>query len=148
MSYIVDLGSIRGEEDEVDKVSKLLIYSQHLEMQMYYIDENHNAPVLLFTGNIMSVYTKLALAIQKYHATTLVLLSENLEGQEHSSLGNVFRFHTKMYRSKEYFVSNNNNDGRTLNSILSVEINTCQHFEMLFGSAKRLRIVSEINSER
>ena len=77
-------------------------------MQMYYLDESEtiNSPLLLFTGNIMLVYTKLTLAIEKYHSTKLILLSEILTGQEHSSLGNQFRFHTKMFKSDaqiEYF---------------------------------------------
>ena len=171
MPYIVDLEKIRGSEDDENKISKILIYSQHLEMQMYYLDDDEYAPVELFTGNIMLVLTKLTLAIQKYHATTLVLLSENLEGQEHSSLGNTFRFHTKMFKSDdqiEYFVSNNP-EGRTINYPLSVEMNTCTstnnkyyyilnynkqeddrilYLDMLFGSAKKVRIANEINAER
>ena len=172
MPYIVDLERIRGE-DSIDYVSKVLIYSQHLEMQMYYIDESGqtNAPILLFTGNIMLVYTKPQLAEQKYHGTKLVLLSENISGQEHSSLGNQYRFHTKMYKSDsqiEYFVSNNPT-GRTLNYPLSLEMNTCTetnnkyyyilnynkaeeerilYLDMVFGSMKRARIANEINAEK
>ena len=171
MPYIVDLEKIRGEGDNY--VSKLLIYSQHLEMQMYYIDETgqNNAPILLFTGNIMLVYTKIALAEQKYHSSKLILLSENLNGQEHSSVGNNFRFHTKMYKSDaqiEYFVSNNPT-GRTLNYPLSLEMNTCSstnnkyyyilnynrqedekilYLDMIFGSMKIARIANEINAEK
>ena len=172
MPYIVDLERIRGSS-ETDYVSKLLIYSEHLEMQMYYIDETEitNAPILLFTGNIMLVYTKLSLAEQKYHSTKLILLSENISGQEHSSLGNTFRFHTKMYKSDsqiEYFVSNNPT-GRTLNYPLSLEMNTCSstnnkyyyilnynkaeeerilYLDMIFGSMKRARIANEINEQK
>ena len=172
MPYIVDLEKIRGTSDP-DYVSKLLIYSQHLEMQMYYIDETEqiNAPILLFTGNIMLVYTKLALAEQKYHSTKLVLLSENLNGQEHSSIGNTFRFHTKMFKSDaqiEYFVSNNPT-GRTLNYPLSLEMNICTesnnkyyyilnynkqedekilYLDMIFGKMVRARIANEINAEK
>ena len=171
MPYIVDLEQIRG--NDTDYVSKVLIYSQHLEMQMYYLDETEqtNAPILLFSGNIMLVYTKPALAEQKYHGTKLVLLSENITGQEHSSLGNQFRFHTKMFKSDsqiEYFVSNNPT-GRTLNYPLSLEINTCDstnnkyyyilnynkaeeerilYLDLLFGSMKKARIANEINRER
>ena len=170
--YIVDLNKIRGSDDG-DYVSKMLLYSQHLEMQMYYLDQTGqtNAPILLFTGNIMLVYTKLALAEQKYHATKLILLSENISGEEHSSLGNNYRFHTKMFRSDaqiEYFVSNNP-VGRTLNFPLSVEMNTCTstnnkyyyilnynkaeddrilYLDLLFGSMKRARIVNEINADK
>ena len=172
MPYIIDLERIRPT-DEGDYISKILIYSQHLEMQMYYLDtsEERNDPILLFTGNIMLVYTKWALAEQKYHATKLILLSENLNGQEHYALGNTFRFHTKMFESSsqiEYFVSNNPT-GRTLNYPLSIEMNTCTstnnkyyyilnynqaeesrllYLDLVFGKMKRVRIANEINAER
>jgi hypothetical protein len=169
--YIIDLETIRGDS-QTDYISKILIYSQHLEMQMYYLDpsEERNDPILLFTGNIMLVYTKLTLAEQKYHATKLILLSENLNGQEHSAVGITFRFHTKMFRSEdqiEYFVSNN--AGRTLNFPLSIEMNTCTstnnkyyyilnynqpeeerilYLDSVFGIIKNARIANEINAER
>ena len=54
-------------------------------MQMYYIPKDTNVPIKLFSGNIALVYTKPDLAVQKYHSTTLILISENLEGQEHAS---------------------------------------------------------------
>ena len=170
--YIVDLEIIRGNSN-TDYISKVLIYSKYLEMQMYYLDETGltNAPLLLFTGNIMLVYTKLALAKEKYHATKLILLSEKIIGQEHSSLGNQFRFHTKMFKSGSqinYFVSNNPT-GRTLNSPLSLEMNTCTgtdnkyyyilnynkaenerilYLDLVFGSMKKARIANEINAEK
>ena len=172
--YIVDLEEIRkGSQTQEDYISKILIYSQHLEMQMYYLDstEERNDPVLLFTGNIMLVYTNNELAKQKYHSTKLILLSENLNGQEHSSLGNVFRFHTKMFKTDaqiEYFVSANP-VGRTLNYPLSIEMNICSstnnkyyyilnynqaederilYLDLIFGSMKGVRIANEINAER
>ena len=170
--YIVDLERIRGNDTD-DYISKVLIYSRFFEMQMYYIDETGqtNAPILLFTGNIMLVYTKLSLAQQKYHSTKLVLLSENISGQEHSSLGNQFRFHTKMFKTDaqiEYFVSNNPT-GRTLNYPLSLEMNTCTstnnkyyyilnynraeeerilYLDLVFGSMKNVRIANEITEEK
>ena len=171
--YILDLEAIRGDDGTDDYISKILIYSQHLEMQMYYLDSNEerNDPILLFTGNIMLVYTKLALAEQKYHATKLILLSENLNGQEHSAIGNQFRFHTKMYKSTaqiEYFVSNS--PGRPMNSPLSVEMNTCTssnnkyyfilnynipqednillYLDLVFGSMNNAKTIKEINSEK
>ena len=167
--YIVDVKTLRGDSD-TDYVSKVLFYSKHLEMQMYYIPEDSNQPIKLFCGNIALVLTNPQLAIQKYHATTLVLISENLEGQEHASLGSSFRFHTKMFHSDdqiEFFVSQNP-DGRTLNFPLSLEMNTCQatnnklyyilnynkqessrtlHLDMIFGSYLRARIAREINAE-
>ena len=169
--YIVDLEKIRGESIN-DYVSKLLIYSQYFEMEMYYIGEEGgvNAPSLLFTGNIMLVYTNLDLAELKYHSTKLILLSENILGQQHPNIGNQFRFHTKMIRNEdkfEYLVSNNPT-GRTLNYPLILEMNTCSkennkyyyilnynkaeeerilYFDLIFGSLKKVRIANEITEE-
>ena len=173
MPYILDLKSIRGDDSTPDYVSKVLLYSKHLEMQMYYIDPKGktNAPIRLFTGNVMLVYTNLNLAQQKYFNTKLILLSEYIRGQEHPSLGNSFRFHTKMFRSTdqiEYFVSNEAT-GRTINFPLSLEMNTCTasnnkyyyilnynmaeeemnlYLQLVFGSIKSARIASEINEEK
>ena len=128
MPYILDLDLIRGNNTE-DYISKVLIYSRYLEMQMFYLDETGetNMPILLFTGNIMLVYTRGDLAIQKYHSKKLILLSENLNGQEHDALGNNFRFHTKMFKSADQvaFFMSNNPTGRTLNYPLSLEVNSC-----------------------
>ena len=118
MPYIVDLELIRGNSTD-NYVSKVLIFSRYLEMQMYYLDETNerNMPILFFKGGVMLVYTKKALAIQKYHTTKLILLSENLNGQEHS--GNIFRFHTKMFRTTDQieFFESNNPTGRTYKNV-------------------------------
>ncbi|MBO6243381.1 MAG: hypothetical protein J6O41_02280 [Clostridia bacterium] len=122
-------------------------------------------PVKLFSGNIALAYTKPDLAIQKYHATTLILLSENLD---EDAVDDNFRFHTKMFKSEdqiEFFVSQNP-DGRTLNFPLSLEMNVCTednkklyyllnynkpeelrtlHLDMVFGTYLRARIAREIN---
>lgn len=92
--YIVDLKTIRGEETDPDKVSKILFYSENSEMQMYYIldDQTADEPKKLFSGNIALVLTNTSLAIQKYHATTLILLSED---PQEDSTATSFRFHTK-----------------------------------------------------
>ena len=167
--YIVDLEKLRGEESDPNKISKILFYSQSSELQMYYIsdDESYLAPRRLFFGNIALVLTKPDLAIQKYHAKTLILLSENLE--EDGATGS-FRFHTKMFKSQdqiEFFVSENS-EGRTLNFPLSLEMNVCNeevsklyyllnynkaepvrtlHLDMIFGSYKKARIAREITKE-
>ena len=171
MPYIVDLSLIRGKSDEY--VSKILFYSQYLELQMYYLDETgeQNMPILFFTGSIMLLYTNPYLAIQKYHTTKLILLSESLSGQEHSILGNSFRFHTKMFRSQdqiEYFQSNNP-IGRTLNYPLSIEMNTCTsdndkyyyilnynrqepdrilYLDLIYGSILRARVLKRVRSDK
>ena len=123
--YIVDVNILRNQTEN-DYVSKVLFYSQHLEMQMYYVPEDSNAPIKLFCGNIALVYTKPQLAEQKYHSSILILITENLEGKVIPSIGGTFRFHTKMFRSSsmiEFFVSQNL-EGRTLNFPLSLEMNT------------------------
>ena len=126
MPYIVDLKKIRGEESSPNKVSKILFYSQNSELQMYYLPEDDIIPKRLFFGNIALVLTKPDLAVQKYHSSTLILLSENLE---EDAVTDSFRFHTKMFKSEdqiEFFVSENN-EGRTLNFPLSIEMNTCEY---------------------
>ena len=172
--YILDLPSIRGNDDNTtDYISKVLIYSKHFEMQMYYIDSKGevNSPQRLFVGNVMLVLTKPSLAEQKYFSTKLILLSEYIRGQEHSALGNSFRFHTKMFRSSEqieYFVSNDP-QGRTLNFPLSIEMSTCNSFnnkyyyilnynkaeekrnlylDLILGSINTASIVTELTEEK
>ena len=167
--YIIDVEKFRGISEE-DKVSKILFYSKNLEMQMYYIPTDSNAPIKLFSGNIGLVYTKPELAEQKYHSRILILISENLEGKAHPSIGGNFRFHTKMFHSNsmiEFFVSQNT-EGRTLNFPLSLEMPTCSkdnnklyyllnynkeedlrelHLDMIFGNYLHARISTEINQE-
>ena len=169
--YILDLETIRGDDTNPDYVSKVLIYSKFFEMQMFYIGDSSNSPIKLFTGNVMLVYTKPSLAEQKYFSTKLVLFTEYIRGQEHSGLGNSFRFHTKMFRSTdqiEYYVSNNL-QGRTLNFPLSLEMNTCTmlnnkyyyilnynmaeearnlYLDLIYGSMNSARIVTELTEEK
>ena len=167
MPYIVDLEKIRGKEDDINKISKILFYSKNSELQMYYLPENKKLPEKLFSGNIALAYTKPALAAQKYHSTVLILFSENLE---EDSVEYSFRFHTKMFKSDdqiEFFVSQNE-EGRTLNFPLSIEMNVCNekhkklyyilnynkqeplrklHFDMVFGFYLYARIAREINGD-
>ena len=165
--YIVDVKKLRGEGENY--VSKVLFFSKHLELQMYYVPTDSNVPIKLFNGNIGLVYTNPSLAEQKYHSTKLVLFTEDLTGKSHPSLGYRFRFHTKMFHSNsmiEFFVSQNPS-GRTLNFPLSLEMNTCDnnnklyyllnyneeeptrrlHLDMVFGNYRKARIATEINQE-
>ena len=166
--YIVDVKKLRGEGENY--VSKVLFFSKHLELQMYYVPTDSNVPIKLFNGNIGLVYTNPSLAEQKYHSTKLVLFTEDLTGKSHPSLGYGFRFHTKMFHSNsmiEFFVSQNPS-GRTLNFPLSLEMNTCDnnnnklyyllnyneeeptrrlHLDMVFGNYRKARIATEINQE-
>ena len=168
--YIIDVTKLRGEGENY--VSKVLFFSKHLELQMYYVPTDSNVPIKLFNGNIGLVYTNPSLAEQKYHSTKLVLFTEDLTGKSHPSLGYGFRFHTKMFHSNsmiEFFVSQNPS-GRTLNFPLSLEMNTCDnnnnnnklyyllnyneeeptrrlHLDMVFGNYRKARIATEINQE-
>ena len=175
--YIVDLETIRGDDTKSDYVSRVMFYSKNFDMQMYYIDDsgedipqNNNAPLLLFTGNVMLVLTKPNLAKQKYFTTKLILLSENIRGQTPEISENSFRFHTKMFRSTdqiEYFVSSEAL-GRNLNFPLSLEMNTCTssnnvyyyilnynypqeemnlYLDLIFGSMKSARIATSFGSD-
>ena len=167
--YIIDVDKFRGISDQ-DKVSKILFYSKYLEMQMYYLPTDSNAPIKLFSGNIALVYTKPELAEQKYHSRILILISENLEGKTYPSIGGNFRFHTKMFHSDSMieFIVSQNPEGRTLNFPLSLEMPTCTennnklyyllnynkeedlrelHLDMIFGNYLRARISTGINQE-
>ena len=169
MPYILDLKKIRGDDSIPDYVSKILLYSRYLEMQLYYIDSNSNVPKKLFSGNVLLLITKPSLAEQKYFSTKLILLSEYIRGEEHTILGNSFRFHTKMFRTTdqiEYFVSDNV-QGRTKNFPISLEMNTCTsdnniyyyilnynkaeettnlYLDLIFGSIKKARIVTDLST--
>ena len=165
--YIIDLDKIRGDSSQ-EYISKILFYSTYLELQLFYISDDNNSPIKLFASNIIFLYTKPELAEQKYHSKILILITENLEGKSHSSLGNTFRFHTKMFDSSamiEYIVSQNPL-GRTLNFPLSLEMNTCTpnnnklyyilnyneeepqrvlHFDMVYGKYSTAKITTSIN---
>ena len=170
--YIIDLEKIRGTS-EVDYISKILIYSQHYEMKMYILDETWttNAPLNIFSGNIMLLYTRLSLAREKYRSTKLILLCEDILGQKEAPSDIKFRFHTKMFKSDfpiEYYLYNNP-VGLYFSYPLSFQINTCTktnnkhyyiinynkaleevtlYFDILFGSAKKVRIDNNLNSEK
>ena len=139
-------------------------------MQIYYIPIDSNKPIKLFSSNIVLLYTKPALAEQIYHSKILVLISENIGGKSHSSIGNTFRFHTKMFTSdaKIEFSVSQNPSGRTLDFPLSLEMNTCSkennklyyilnyneeepnrrlYLDMIFGNYISAKISTEINQE-
>ena len=172
MPYIVDLEQIRGNS-ETDYISKILIYSKYFEMQMYILDETlkTNAPLKIFSGNIMLLYTKLDLAKEKYRSTKLILLCEDLFGQKETPQGTTFRFHTKMFKSDfpiEYYLYNNP-VGLYYSYPLSFQINTCSetnnkayyiinynkalqevtlYLDILYGSTKKVRIDNNLDAEK
>ena len=171
--YIFDLEKIRGTSEK-NYISKILVYSKHFNMQMYYIEESKisNAPRKIFNGNVLLVYTNPDLAIEKYMSTKLILLAEDLiEGQEHTSEENKFRFHTKMYESDaniEYYLFSNV-VGYSLSYPLSLQINTCSkennkhyyiinyekaldkvtlYLDLVYGSMKSVRISTDLDAHK
>ena len=168
--YIVDLEKIRGATTK-EYISKVLFYSTYLELQMFYLSDDNNAPVKLFAANLALVYTKPELAEQKYHSKILILFTENLEGKTHPAMGNTFRFHTKMFNSEAMieFIVSQNPSGRTLNFPLSLEMNYCKptnnklyyilnynaeepqrtlHLDMIFGKYTSAKIATTINIDK
>ena len=169
--YIIDLKELRGTSEN-DYISKILIYSQHFEMQMFYLDETleTNAPIKLFSGNVMLLYTKLDLAQEKYHTTKLILLTEDIYSQKSTPSDLKFSFHTKMFKTDfpiEYYLYNNA-IGTDYTSPLSFQINTCtiennKHYyiinyekdsdevtlylDILFGSTKKIKISKDLSEK-
>ena len=97
-------------------------------MEMFYIDDNESAPVSLFSGNIMLVYTNEELVNQKYHgATTMILITDALSATGQIIIGEQYRFMVKYFNSAaniNYFLSSNP-DGRPLNNPTTIEMTSC-----------------------
>jgi hypothetical protein len=137
-------------------------------MQMFYIDTNENAPVSLFTGNIMLVYTNEELVKQKYHgATTMILLTDALSATNSFIIGEQYRFMVKYFNSAaniQYFLSSNP-DGRPLNNPTAIEMTSCEqpyyyilnynkvegqrklHIDTIFGERASIRIANSLNND-
>ena len=162
--YVIDLLKIRDSKEEY--VSKILFYSNTREMEMFYIDENEPAPVSLFTGNIMLVYTNEELVRQKYHgATKMILITDSLSSTERAIIGETYRYTVKYFNSAaqiQYYVSSNP-DGRPLNNPTAIEMTSCDqpyyyilnynhleeqrtlHIDTIFGEVNTTKIASELN---
>jgi len=164
--YVVDLLKIR--ESRAEYVSKILFYSNTREMEMFYIDDNEPAPVSLFTGNIMLVYTNEELVRQKYHgATKMILITDSLSSTEKAVIGEKYRFMVKFFNSAaqiQYYVSSNP-DGRPLNNPTAIEMTSCDqpyyyilnynhleeerklHIDTIFGEISSIKLATALNAE-
>ena len=127
--YVLDLEKIRNLSP-TEYVSKVLIYSNTREMQIFYLNEG--APVSLFSGNIMIVYTNKDVIKEKYYcATTIILLTDSLSSKSTPPMGEGFifkvNFKVNFFKSSEtikYYVSANP-DGRLLNNPTNIEMFSC-----------------------
>ena len=167
--YVIDLLKIREKKlAQIDYVSKVLLYSNTREMEMFYIDNDSPAPVSLFTGNIMLVYTNPELVRQKYHnATTMILITDALYATERTPIGEKYRFMVKFFNSAaqiQYFVSSNP-DGRPLNNPTTIEMTSCDqpyyyilnynqlegnrklHIDTIFGERESIKLATVLNQE-
>ena len=162
--YVIPLTQIRGK-DINNYVSKILFYSNSKEMEMLYIPDDNLAPITLFTGNIMLVYTNKDLIRQKYQgAETMILLAKILTSQGEDSIGSI-RFRTYFFDSQaniQYFLSSNP-DGRPLNNPTTIEMTSCSqpyyyimnynkkegqrklHIDTVYGEKKSIRIATALN---
>jgi hypothetical protein len=162
--YVIDLLEIRDSRAEY--VSKILFYSNTREMEMFYVDDNSAAPVSLFTGNIMLVYTNEELVNQKYHgATTMILITDALSATERVVIGEQYRFMVKYFNSAaniQYFLSSNP-EGRPLNNPTAIEMTSCNepyyyilnynsvendrvlHIDTVFGEKESIKLATALN---
>jgi len=106
--------------------SKILFYSLTRELQMYYVEGDVPYPELLFSGNVLLVYTNPNQVRQKYkNANTMVLLSRPFSKAE--PVSEQFNFQVKFFKSNDlldYFVSNNPS-GRSKNTPLMINMTEC-----------------------
>ncbi|MBQ6285511.1 MAG: hypothetical protein IJK67_04305, partial [Bacilli bacterium] len=165
--YVIDLLDIR-DSNPSDYVSKVLLYSNSREMEMFYIDDNSPAPVSLFTGNIMLIYTNEELINQKYHgATTMILITDSLSSTDKPIIGEEYRFMVKYFNSAaniQYFLSSNP-EGRPLNNPTTIEMTSCSqpyyyilnynkaeevrklHIDKIFGEKDTIKLATALNSD-
>ena len=124
--YVFDLKEIREMEKE-NYHSKVLIYSSTREMDMYYLQ--NGAPVELFSGNIMMVYTNEDVIKEKYNgASTMILITDSLSHKKAKPFGEKFKFQVSFFNSKksiQYYVSANP-IGRPLNNPTTIEMLSCE----------------------
>ena len=141
--YVLDLIDIRDSSQNY--ISKILLYSNTRELEMYYLDDSSPAPILLFKGNILLIYTNEELIRQKYHgATTMILITDCLSDIGNVIIGEEFRFMKKNFNSEtniQYFLSSNP-DGRPLNNPTTIEMTSCSqpyYYIMNYNKAEGLR---------
>ena len=119
--YVINLLDIRDQKIGTDYISKLLIYSNTTEMYMYQLSDSSPLPKLLFSGNIMLVYTNPELIKQKYNGATTMILTTNALSNNKNTV-NVK--HLNSDAQYQYFVSENQS-GRVLNNPTGIEMTSC-----------------------
>lgn len=164
--YVLDLQEIRGDSPD-NYVSKVMLFSNTREMQMFYLDPT-GAPVELFSGNIMLVYTNPEVVREKYHnAQTMILVTDSLSRTQRSFIGEKFRFKASYYDSAttiQYYVSANPT-GRLLNNPTSIEMLSCDqpyyyilnyhftegdrilHLDNIFGEVNTTKIANQLTDD-
>ena len=71
-------------------------------MDMYYLQ--NGAPVELFSGNIMMVYTNEDVIKEKYNgASTMILITDSLSKKKAQPFGEKFKFQVSFFNSKNQF---------------------------------------------
>jgi hypothetical protein len=105
-----------------------MVYSSKREMQMFYMNRV-GAPIELFSGNIMLVYTNAEVIKEKYKgASTMILITDSLSSTQSPIMGETFRFKAYFFKSDntiQYYVSANP-EGRLLNNPTSIEMLSCE----------------------
>ena len=133
-------------------------------MQMFYLQSG--APIELFSGNIMLVYTNEDVINEKYYgATTMILVTDSLSATTRPFIGEQFRFKAQFFDSKttiQYYVSANPS-GRLLNNPTSIEMLSCDqpyyyilnyhefegdrilHIDNIFGEVDTMKVATQLN---
>ncbi len=119
--YVLNLLDIRNLKIGSDYVSKILIYSNTTEMSMYQLSAQNPSPKLLFSGNIMLIYTNPELIKQKYNGATTMILTSNALANSKNTV-NVKHFNSAS--QIQYYVSENA-AGRVLNNPTAIEMTSC-----------------------
>ena len=157
--YVINLLDIRDQKIGTDYISKLLIYSNTTEMYMYQLSDSSPLPKLLFSGNIMLVYTNPELIKQKYNGATTMILTTNALSNNKNTV-NVK--HLNSDAQYQYFVSENQS-GRVLNNPTGIEMTSCltpfyyilnynkyetesrkMHIDKIFGEVESIKIATSL----
>ncbi|MBO6244398.1 MAG: hypothetical protein J6O41_07575, partial [Clostridia bacterium] len=163
--YVLDLKKIREMQTE-NYHSKVLIYSNSRELEMYYLQEG--TPGYLFSGNILMLYTNEDVIREKYNgASTMILLTNPFSKQNRVIIGEHFRFKASFFNSAktiQYYVSANP-EGRPLNNPTSIEMLSCDqpfyyilnyhqteedrklHIDTIFGEINTTKFADQLNPD-
>ena len=163
--YVLDLKKIREMQTE-NYHSKVLIYSNSRELEMYYIQSG--TPGYLFSGNILMLYTNEDVINEKYNgASTMILLTNPFSKQNQVIIGEHFRFKVSFFNSAktiQYYVSANP-EGRPLNNPTSIEMLSCDqpyyyilnyhqteedrklHIDTIFGEINTTKFADQLNHD-